>query len=95
MLGLKIVDLAPGAKYSEVLGKQECCIVAVTGKKSMSQMVKKCLKNLGTRESVFEKKYQQTVYMYQTIDVFEVEGVSQARVALCYSPSQKNNCLQD
>ena len=53
-VGFKIVDLAPGAKYSEVLGKQECCIVAVTGKINVTDG-EEVFENLGTRESVFEK----------------------------------------
>lgn len=86
-VGFKIVDLAPGAKYSEVLGKQECCIVAVTGKINVTDG-EEVFENLGTRESVFEKVPTDSVYVSNDRR-FEVEGVSQARVALCYSPSQK------
>ncbi|WP_129731914.1 5-deoxy-glucuronate isomerase [Ectobacillus funiculus] len=86
-VGFKIVDLAPGAKYSEVLGKQECCIVAVTGKINATDG-EEVFENLGTRESVFEKVPTDSVYVSNDRR-FEVEGISQARVALCYSPSEK------
>ncbi|MFB9760554.1 5-deoxy-glucuronate isomerase [Ectobacillus funiculus] len=86
-VGFKIVDLASGAKYSEVLGKQECCIVAVTGKINVTAD-EEVFENLGTRESVFEKVPTDSVYVSNDRR-FEVEGIGQARVALCYSPSEK------
>ncbi|ALC83565.1 MULTISPECIES: 5-deoxy-glucuronate isomerase [Bacillus] len=83
----KIVDLVPGATYSEELGKTECCIVAVTGKINVTDK-EKTFENLGTRESVFEKIPTDSVYVSNDRG-FEVEAVTQARVALCYSPSEK------
>lgn len=50
----KVVDLAPGSRYSEELTKQECCIVAVTGKITVSDH-EATFENIGTRDSVFEK----------------------------------------
>lgn len=50
----KVIDLAPGARYSEELNKQECCIVAVTGKITVSDR-DVTFENIGTRDSVFEK----------------------------------------
>ncbi|MED4224375.1 5-deoxy-glucuronate isomerase [Neobacillus cucumis] len=84
-VGFKIVDLAAGAKYTEDLGKVECCIVALTGKINVSDC-EQVFENIGTRESVFEKKPSDSVYVSND-RTFEVEGVTQARVALCYSPS--------
>lgn len=83
----KIVDLAPGAKFSEVLEKKECCIVALTGKINVT-VQEETFENLGTRESVFEQKPTDSVYVSNDRS-FEVEALSQARVALCYSPSEK------
>ncbi|UOF90341.1 5-deoxy-glucuronate isomerase [Fodinisporobacter ferrooxydans] len=83
----KIVDLAPGATYAEELAKKECCIVALTGKIHVTDK-EATFKNLGTRESIFEKKPTDSVYVSND-RCFEVEAVSQARVALCYSPSEK------
>jgi 5-deoxy-glucuronate isomerase len=86
-VGFKIVVLAPGAKYSESLEKQECCIVALTGKINVTDGEEK-FSNLGTRESVFERIPTDSVYVSNNRR-FEVEGVRQARIALCYSPSYK------
>ncbi len=86
-VGLKIVDLAPGATYSENTKKQECCIVAMTGKISVLVGDEK-YHNIGTRESVFEKKPTDSVYVSGGLD-FKVEAVSQARVVLCSAPSLK------
>jgi 5-deoxy-glucuronate isomerase len=74
-VGFKVVDLSPGAKYREELANIECCVVALTGK-------------INVTESVFEKKPTDSVYI-SNHRTFEVEAVSQARVALCYSPSDK------
>ncbi|MCM2533256.1 5-deoxy-glucuronate isomerase [Neobacillus pocheonensis] len=84
-VGFKVVDLAPGSTYTEELGKVECCIMALTGKITVSDH-KQVFENLGTRESVFEKKPTDSVYVSNDRS-FEVEAVSQARVVLCYSPS--------
>ncbi len=54
-VGFKMIDLVPGAKYTETLGKQECCIVAVTGQINVSDQ-EVTFNEIGTRESVFEKK---------------------------------------
>ncbi|WP_338787835.1 5-deoxy-glucuronate isomerase [Metabacillus sp. FJAT-53654] len=86
-VGFKIIDLAPGATYTEELGKQECCIVAVTGKINVSDR-DVTYENIGTRKSVFEKQPTDSVYVSND-RIFDVEAVSGARVALCYSPSEK------
>jgi 5-deoxy-glucuronate isomerase len=86
-VGLKVVDLAPGASYKEELGKIECCIVALTGKINVTDQ-EQTFENIGTRESVFEKKPTDSVYVSND-RTFEVTAVSQARVVLCYSPSEK------
>ncbi|WP_226527148.1 5-deoxy-glucuronate isomerase [Metabacillus niabensis] len=86
-VGFKMIDLVPGAKYTETLGKQECCIVAVTGQINVSDQ-EVLFDQIGTRESVFEKKPTDSVYVSND-KTFDIEAVSQARVALCYSPSNK------
>jgi 5-deoxy-glucuronate isomerase len=83
----KVIDLAPGTKYSEVLAKKECCIVALSGKINVIAD-EDTFRNLGTRESVFEKRPTDSVYVSNE-RCFEVEAVSHARVALCYSPSDR------
>ena len=86
-VGFKVVDLAPGASYKEELGKIECCVVALTGKISVTDQ-EQTFDNIGTRESVFEKKPTDSVYVSND-RTFEVTAVSAARVVLCYSPSNK------
>lgn len=86
-VGFKIIDLERGAKYSEALGKLECCIVALTGKINVTDKVV-TFENLGTRESVFDKKPTDSVYVSNDQE-FEIVAVGQARVALCYSPSEE------
>ncbi len=84
-VGLKIIDIAPGATYSENANKQEYCIVAMTGKINVFANGENYL-NLGTRGSVFEKKPTDSVYVPGG-QSFKVEAVSQARVVLCSAPS--------
>lgn len=84
-VGFKMIDIEPGATYSEALGKIECCIVAVTGKITVSDD-EQTFTGVGTRESVFEKKPTDSVYISND-RAFTVTAETFARVALCYSPS--------
>lgn len=86
-VGMKIVDLGPGAIYKEELEKVECCIVALTGKINVTDQ-EETFESIGTRESVFEKKPTDSVYVSND-RTFTVEAVTEARVILCYSPSTK------
>lgn len=81
----KVVDLQPGSRYGEQLAKTEVCIVVLTGKIHASDGAEVFL-NLGTRESVFEQKPTDSVYISEN-HFFEIEAVTAARVALCYSLS--------
>ncbi|KRF52473.1 5-deoxy-glucuronate isomerase [Bacillus sp. Soil768D1] len=83
----KIVELASHSKYSEILNKKECCIVALTGKINVT-VGEETFYDLGTRESVFEKVPTDSIYISNN-NHFQVEGITEARVALCYSPSEK------
>ncbi|MGG3693589.1 5-deoxy-glucuronate isomerase [Heyndrickxia ginsengihumi] len=83
----RIVELDKDAKYTEMLGKQECCIVALTGKISVTDG-EQSFNNIGRRmETIFEQRPTDSVYISNDRR-FEVEAVSHARVALCYSPSE-------
>lgn len=83
----RLIDVAPMGKYIEKLEGQECCIVAVTGKISVSDQ-EKSFENIGTRDSVFEQIPTDSVFISNGRTV-EITAVTQARVALCYSPSEK------
>lgn len=85
-VGFKVIDLMTGASYEETLAKQECCIVALTGKINVTEG-DETYSNLGTRESVFERKPTDSVYVSND-RTFEVKAVTNARVVLCYSPSE-------
>jgi len=86
-VAMKVVDLAPGTRYQEELGKVECCIVALTGKINVTDHTE-TFEHIGTRESVFEKKPTDSVYVSND-RAFAVEAVTEARIILCYSPSEK------
>ncbi|SDH76488.1 5-deoxyglucuronate isomerase [Alteribacillus persepolensis] len=83
----KMIDVEPGALYKEALAKQEVCVVALTGKITVTDGVE-TFENIGTRASVFEKKPTDSVYISND-QSFEVKAESKARVALCYSRSEK------
>ncbi|MDM5219477.1 5-deoxy-glucuronate isomerase [Peribacillus sp. NJ11] len=83
----KIVELTPGAEYSELLIKKECCIVALTGKINVA-VGEDVYHDLGTRDSVFDKVPTDSIYVSNDRG-FELEAITKARVALCYSPSDK------
>lgn len=84
-VGFKVIELAPGATYTESLAKTECCIVALTGKIHVTEG-SETFRDLGTRGNVFEKVPTDSIYVSNDKS-FQVEGATHARVALCYSPS--------
>ncbi|GMA60795.1 5-deoxy-glucuronate isomerase [Alicyclobacillus fastidiosus] len=83
----KVLDLEAGSSYREELVQKECCIVGLTGKIDVFSE-QKVFREIGTRESVFEKKPTDSVYLSNG-QPFEVRAVTQARVALCYSFSDE------
>ncbi len=85
-VGFKVVDLTPGSAYTEDLKRRSVCIVAVTGKITVTDY-DQTFESIGTRESVFERKPTDSVYVSNDRS-FEITAVSGARVALCYSPSE-------
>ncbi|MYL51466.1 5-deoxy-glucuronate isomerase [Halobacillus litoralis] len=86
-VGFKVVDLEKGSFYGEQLNGLECCIVALTGRVDIKEG-KETFENLGTRDSVFEQKPTDSVYVSND-RIYEVKAVTDARVALCYSPSEE------
>ncbi|MCQ4088484.1 5-deoxy-glucuronate isomerase [Saccharibacillus sp. JS10] len=86
-VGFRLIELAPGAVYEETLDQDECCIVALTGKIHVTEG-EHTFENIGTRESVFDRKATDSVFVSGSRH-FKVEGSSTAKVALCYSPSVK------
>lgn len=86
-VAFKVIDLKQDAHYEEALQQEECCIVALTGKITVSDG-EHTFENIGTRDSVFEKKPTDSVYMSGGRS-FRIQAVKDARVALCYSPSNE------
>lgn len=86
-IGFKVIDLQAQAKYVEELAKEECCIVALTGKINVTDK-EQVFENIGTRKTVFERKPTDSVYVSND-RTLEVEAVTHARVVLCYSLSDK------
>ncbi|MBC1792757.1 5-deoxy-glucuronate isomerase [Listeria booriae] len=85
-VAFKMVDLKKGDVYEEVLGKLEVCVVALTGRITVTDFSQTFM-NIGRRASVFEKIPTDSVYISNDTSfrvMAESEGV---RVALCYAPS--------
>lgn len=82
----KTVDLVKGGKYKEELAKKEVCVVALTGKITVTDG-EQTFENIGRRDDVFEKVPTDSVYISND-RTFVVEGVTDARVVLCYSHSE-------
>jgi 5-deoxy-glucuronate isomerase len=86
-VSFKVIDLQAGSIFPETLEGKECCIVALAGRIHVSDE-NEIFSNLGTRESVFDQKPTDSLYISNDHS-FEIEAVTDARVALCYSPSNK------
>lgn len=83
----QVLEFEKGANYQEQLGKQEACVVALTGK--ITVVVEgEAYQNLGTRESVFEKIPTDSVYISNDRQFSITAETDNVRVALCYSPSE-------
>jgi 5-deoxy-glucuronate isomerase len=86
-VSFKVIDLQTGSIFRETLQGKECCIVALAGRIHISDQ-KETFSNLGTRGSVFDQKPTDSLYVSND-QSFEIEAVTEARVAICYSPSNK------
>lgn len=84
---LKVIEMKAGSHFKEDLVKKEVCIVALTGKITVTDG-EKTFEEIGTRTSVFEKVPTDSVYI--SIDhSFDIEAVTDSTVVLCYSPTDK------
>ncbi|OWR30362.1 5-deoxy-glucuronate isomerase [Saccharibacillus sp. O23] len=84
-VAFRLIELEPGSVYEEKLDGDECCIVALTGRITVTQD-EHVFENIGTRDSVFERKPTDSVFVSGG-KAFSVAGVTGARAALCYAPS--------
>ncbi|MCM3746650.1 5-deoxy-glucuronate isomerase [Paenibacillus pasadenensis] len=83
--GMRIIELEPGARYTERLELNECCVVALAGRIDVSDGEQR-FSGIGARESVFERKPTDSVFMSGGKELL-VTAVGKARVALCYAPA--------
>ena len=86
-VGFKAFELETNASIKEELTGLECCIVALTGRITVSDG-EQTFEEIGRRESVFEKVPTDSVYVSNGRTV-EVTANTPARIALCYAPSDK------
>lgn len=86
-VGFKVVDLEPNTSYDEKLTNLELCVVALTGKITVTDGYQS-FSDIGTRESVFERKPTDSVYVSHNKTV-TITADTKARVALCFAPSDK------
>ncbi|MEI5994429.1 5-deoxy-glucuronate isomerase [Candidatus Enterococcus mansonii] len=86
---LKVIEMSAGSVFQEYLGMQEVCIVALTGKITVTDG-DQTFEAIGTRDNVFEKIPTDSVYI-SIEQEFKIMGDSKATVVLCYAPSQKKN----
>ncbi|MFD1901629.1 5-deoxy-glucuronate isomerase [Enterococcus termitis] len=84
---LKVMKLSAESSYQESLGEKEVCVVALTGKITVTDGEKQ-FSDLGTRKSVFEKIPTDSVYI-SIKQTFKISAVTEAVVVLCYAPSDK------
>lgn len=84
-VGFQMIDLKAKARYEETLTDRECCIVALSGRITVTEGEHR-FAGIGTRERVFEKKPTDSVFVSGG-KRFSLEAVTAATVALCYAPS--------
>lgn len=84
---LRVLEMTPGAVYTEKTQGFEVCIVAGTGKITVSEGEHK-FESIGRRESVFDRIPTDSVYVTNDKE-FTVQAKTDAKVILCYAPSTK------
>lgn len=88
-VGFRLIEMEKGAIYQEELTDLECCIVALTGKITVSEG-DNIFAEIGTRANVFEKIPTDSVFISGG-RTFQVKAdTEKARVALCYSPANQD-----
>lgn len=86
-VGFKVIDLEANAQYEEELTDLEVCAVVLTGKVTVTDGENR-YSEIGTRDSVFERKPTDSVYVSHNKTV-TITADTKARVALCFAPSDK------
>ena len=90
--GIKVIDIKATQTYSETTNDFEACVVALTGKIDVSDG-NDIYKNLGTRDSVFEKIPTDSIYISKSHDI-AIKAQKDSRVIICYSPCNQERTTQ-
>lgn len=72
-VGFRLIEMEKGAIYQEELTDLECCIVALTGKITVSEG-DNIFAEIGTRANVFEKIPTDSVFIFWRTDVSSEGG---------------------
>ncbi|SHH53776.1 5-deoxy-glucuronate isomerase [Virgibacillus chiguensis] len=91
-VAFKLIQLDEQATYAEELTDKEVCIVVLTGKASV-KTGDQLFEELGTRDSVFEKKPTDSVYISKD-STFKIAAKSACKIALCYAPATEKRQAQ-
>lgn len=83
----KVIEMEETVTYEETLESLELCIVVLTGNVDVTVDSDK-FEKLGTRDSVFEKKPTDSIYIPSSKSV-KIASNKKSRLALCYSKSTK------
>lgn len=82
---LRVLEMGPKSVYEETLVDWEVCVVALTGKITVSDS-EKTFANIGRRDNVFEKIPTDSVYISND-QTFTVTSNTDATIVLAYAPS--------
>lgn len=83
----KVIEMEANANFAEEIAEKELCAVVLTG--NVNAVVDGTnYENLGTRDSVFEKKPTDSIYIPSHKQV-EIVSNKPSKVALCYGKSTK------
>lgn len=86
-IGFKVLEMKAGACFEEELKVYECCVVVLTGSVSISDGETN-FENLGNRSTVFDRKPTDSLFISSSRQI-SIKAKTPAKIALCYSPSQK------
>lgn len=83
----KVIEMEQNTTYEETLQNIELCTVVLTGNIDVT-VGSEQFENLGTRDSVFEKKPTDSIYIPSS-KTMKITANKKSKLALCYSKSTK------
>lgn len=85
-VGFQVYVLQKKKKLKKQTGKNEVCIVILSGKVNMKTK-QQTYHNIGKRMSVFEKIPPYSVYIPNN-DYYEIESITESKIAICKAPGK-------